>query len=86
MWSRYEAWAGEATAIVFIGSSNAVGLTTNALHVAKERSLPVFSFNLSRQCMESTPSSVIVHHVLGPAEETVPLLLDAVLKADAAAE
>lgn len=82
LWSRYEGWVNEAAAIVFVGSSNAVGLTTDALKVARRRSLPVFSFNIYRSCMDSAPNSVPVYHVIGPAEDTIPLLLDSVLKAE----
>lgn len=81
VWLRYQAWASEAAAVVFVGSSNAVGLTTDALRMARKKQLPVYSFNINRKCMKSAPRSILVHHVLGPAEETVPKLLDSVLKA-----
>lgn len=78
-WSTYEKWVNRANAIVFVGSSNAVGLTSDALKVAARGSVPVYNFNLSRQCMEAAKGPV--YHVLGPAEETLPKLVSKVEEA-----
>lgn len=75
VWARYDAWADAAAAVVFVGSSNAVALTADALQVARRRALPVFNFNVDRACMARAPPTVDVRHVLGRAEDTLPRLL-----------
>lgn len=78
VWARYAAWAEAAAAIVFVGSSNAVAITADALHVARRRGLPVFNFNVDQACMARAPTGANIHHVLGPADETLPRLLQRV--------
>ena len=75
-------WLGDAKAIVFVGTSFAVGVTEHALQLADERQLPCFSFNVR----ETEPSQAaaatggapmpnpVMHHITGPCEVTLPKL------------
>jgi ABC-type taurine transport system substrate-binding protein len=72
VWERFENWVSTAEALVFVGSSNAVSITSSALKMAATRNIPVFNFNLSTKCTNSTRADV--YHVLGPAEQTLPSL------------
>jgi NAD-dependent deacetylase len=75
MWAVYEQWLDTCSAIVFIGSSNAVGLTAYAMSKAVLNGTPIFNFNLTRS--SSFPKdAVAVYHVIGPAAKTVPELRD----------
>lgn len=73
VWTVYEKWANEADAFVFVGSSNAVGLTADAFKVAARRNVPTYNFNLNRKCMEYARGAV--YHITGRAEETLPQLV-----------
>jgi hypothetical protein len=78
VWAVYEEWIDACSAIVFIGSSNAVGLTADAMSKAAINRTPIFNFNLFRS--SSFPKcGAVVYHVIGPAEKTVPQLRDLIV-------
>lgn len=78
VWSVFEQWLEESEALVFVGSSNAVGLTSHAIEIAERRKIPVYSYNLSTYCFRSWQVNVL--HVIGPAEDTLPRLYDLIAK------
>ena len=76
-------WLAAAKAIVFVGTSFAVGVTEHALQVADDGSLPVFSINL----VDEDPNQVasadddaaalprpVIHHITAGCEVTLPKL------------
>ncbi|CAM9470057.1 unnamed protein product [Choristocarpus tenellus] len=65
-------WMSEADAIVFVGTSFAVTLTSLAVKEAKRRKIPVFDFNISASL--SSSKTLLAKTVVGPAEETLPEL------------
>lgn len=75
-------WLASAKAIVFVGTSFAVGITEQALHVADENLIPTFSFNVKfEQPVAHEASSgqlplpqPRMHHVIGGCEVTLPRL------------
>ena len=75
-------WLDGAKAIVFVGTSFAVGITEQALHVAEENRLPTFSFNIkfeepmvheASQQMLPLPRPQMFH-IIGGCEVTLPKL------------
>ncbi len=72
VWERANRWLSESTSIVFVGSSNSVGLTQHATHLAKEKYIPLFNFNLSSAALEVPNALSPVFHVIGPAAVTLP--------------
>ena len=74
-------WLEAAKAVVFVGTSFAVGVTEQALHVAEAHSLPVYSFNVTVEAPgrheasshEPLPTPVM-HHIVGGCEVTLPRL------------
>lgn len=82
-WSTCESWIHNADAIVFVGSSNSVGLTARALASGASRGATLYNFNLTRSSL--VHSTATIYHVIGPAQNTIPLLSKAVAQADAEA-
>ena len=75
-------WLQSAKAIVFVGTSFAVGITEQALHVADEGRLPCFSFNTkleepaaheASKCTLPLPKP-LMKHIIGGCEQTLPRL------------
>lgn len=77
-YEKVEKWLSECVAIVFVGTSFSVGITTKATREACRRSIPVFNFNLNvdEKFNERTKPMVKqkVFNVLGPCEDTLPIL------------
>jgi NAD-dependent SIR2 family protein deacetylase len=75
-WSKAERWLKEADGFVFVGTSFAVTLTSEALNIAARKQLPVWDFNITccgavtRQGKRIRPLYMIV----GSSEETLPRL------------
>ena len=75
-------WLGSAKAVVFVGTSFAVGVTEQALQIAEDNSLPTFSFNIvdadPAPHEASLPSerlpAPVMHHIIGGCEVTLPKL------------
>ena len=72
---RAEEWMEDCDALVLIGTSCSVRLTTVALDHARAHGIPVYNFNL-HDPIEST-SRLNVSNILGPAIETLPKLWEA---------
>ncbi|CAM9420606.1 unnamed protein product [Ectocarpus sp. 13 AM-2016] len=72
---KAEDWFKEADAVVFVGTSFAVTLTSLAIREAKRRGIPVFDFNVSVS-LKSSPA-LDAKTVLGRAEATLPALASA---------
>ena len=68
-----EDWLSAAQVLVFCGTSFSVSLTDEALTFAREAQIPVFNLNL-QDTLDST-AYLDASNVLGPATETLPLLL-----------
>lgn len=75
-WSKVERWLKKADGFVFVGTSFAVTLTSEALDIAAHKQLPVWDFNITscgavtRQGKRIRPLYMIV----GSSEETLPRL------------
>jgi NAD-dependent SIR2 family protein deacetylase len=78
-------WLASAKAVVFVGTSFAVGVTEQALHLAAENVLPAYSFNVVTESTQAPHEasgsahgerlpSPAMHHVLGGCEVTLPKL------------
>jgi NAD-dependent deacetylase len=75
-------WLASAKALVFVGTSFAVGITEQALHVADEGRLPCFSFNVKFEQPVAHEASngqlplpkPLMHHIIGGCELTLPSL------------
>jgi len=66
-----EQWIHEHDILVFVGTSFSVGITQNALDVAKRKGKTVYNFNLFE---EAVGTCVNMNHVLGKSEQTLPKL------------
>lgn len=73
---RAMSWFESADALAFVGTSFSVQITNLALAQARERELPVFNFNLSGALKGQRRFTV--HNILGPADETLGKLVEAV--------
>ena len=75
-------WLSSAKAVVFVGTSFAVGITEQALYYADESRLPTFSFNLKFEEPAAHEASrgelplprPLMHHIVGGCEVTLPKL------------
>eukprot|EP00978_Attheya_sp_CCMP212_P029107 scaffold102384_cov54-Attheya_sp.AAC.2 len=69
---KMEQWMAQCDVMVFVGTSFAVQVTHVALQEAKDRGIPVFNLNL-----ESSSTAAAVETIVGSADQTLPLLLQA---------
>jgi len=67
---KMEQWMATCDLMVFVGTSFAVQVTHVALQEAKDRGIPVFNLNLES-------STAAVETIVGSADQTLPLLLQA---------
>jgi len=65
---------------VFVGTSFSVGITMHALKIAKKFGKMVFNFNLYEEDGMHQKIPQHLAHILGPAEKTLPLLVEKVSK------
>ena len=73
-----EQWMSQATVMVFVGTSFAVQVTHVALQEAKDRHIPVFNLNVESSSSSSMScSTAAVETIVGSADQTLPLLLQA---------
>ena len=70
-------WFESAEALVFVGTSFSVNITSLALTQARKRGLAVFNFNL-RDALNGKDKRYQVHNVLGLCEEKLSKLVDLV--------
>ena len=69
---KAENWISKASAIVFVGTSFAVGITNVALDFARSKQLPVFNFNLNDRL---EPTQLLqAENIMGVSDETLPAL------------
>jgi NAD-dependent SIR2 family protein deacetylase len=66
-------WLDNAEAVVFVGTSFSVGITTMALHAAQASGAQVINLNVE------TADVAGALNLLGPAEVTLPAVADALL-------
>eukprot|EP00727_Mastigamoeba_balamuthi_P010809 m51a1_g6350 putative transcriptional sir2 family (285) ;mRNA; f:80465-81939 len=68
-------WLDVADALVFVGTSFSVGVTSAALRAAAASGASIFVFDI--ECRDTAVSETVschVSHVLGPCEDTLPRL------------
>ena len=75
---KLQEWFDEAQAFVFVGTSMAVTLTSLAQEEARDKKVKVFNFNIDDEPERAATRTLKWHDVCGPAEETLPRLVDAV--------
>jgi len=75
-----EDWLSECQAIVFVGTSFAVRLTSVVLEHAREHSIPVYNFNLHDLLLST--ARLNVSNIVGPAVETLPRLVEICLEVE----
>jgi NAD-dependent SIR2 family protein deacetylase len=73
-WQKVLGWFQRAEAFVFVGTSFAVNVTSEALSQAAHRRTPVFNFNVVREKGLAQPQ-LELHQILGKCEVTLPKLL-----------
>ena len=75
-----EEWIQNANVIVLVGTSCTVQLTQQTLKYAVQQAIPIYNLNLhpltvSSQVGTAATTSGSIQNILGPASETLPLLL-----------
>mmetsp|Transcript_24111 Transcript_24111/g.25873 ORF Transcript_24111/g.25873 Transcript_24111/m.25873 type:complete len:425 (-) Transcript_24111:273-1547(-) len=73
---KMEEWLSEAEIIVYVGTSFAVRLPEVSLEHARAEGIPVY--NLNTYDMLSPTNILDAYNIRGPAEETLPLLVEEV--------
>eukprot|EP01118_Nematostelium_gracile_P010628 TRINITY_DN3692_c0_g1_i1.p1 TRINITY_DN3692_c0_g1~~TRINITY_DN3692_c0_g1_i1.p1 ORF type:complete len:293 (+),score=66.22 TRINITY_DN3692_c0_g1_i1:96-974(+) len=73
-------WFKEYDIYVFVGTSFSVGITNSALKAAKRWNKLVFNFNLFEETGHHQKINQHIAHVLGPAEQTLPLLVEKIYR------
>ncbi len=73
---RAKTWLREADALVFVGTSFSVHITSLAFSLAAEKipTAPVFNFNMVDNIDQSQRERTNTYFIPGPAEETLPSL------------
>jgi len=66
-----EEWFEQYDLFIFVGTSFSVGITRQALEIAKSKGKTVYNFNLYQEAMDI---DVEATHILGRAEKTLPKL------------
>ena len=80
-YEKVENWMEECKALVFVGTSNSVGITTNAVLEARRRRIPIFNFNIvtdEKLCLQQYnvmgKERFPIYHILGSCDQTLELL------------
>eukprot|EP00127_Corallochytrium_limacisporum_P006864 Clim_evm79s236 gene=Clim_evmTU79s236 len=67
-------WLEQATVVVFVGTSFSVGITIDALHIARDNNAVVFNINVEDPVVRWKMEVPLIHHIHGKAEEILPAL------------
>ncbi|GIQ84528.1 sirtuin family protein [Kipferlia bialata] len=72
-WGTVHRWLGQSSVLVFVGTSFSVGVTSDAIGASHHDEKVIYNFNIVPE--DTHPKSFMFRHIIGPSEETLPLLV-----------